>query len=95
MCVYQLSYGKVLGTDEAFKLDLLRVLVKVDVDLILVVKPVVKEHSLDVVLLRKVSVKLGQSILLAHQEQTFALEALLCTNLLLCDRFRLLRSVCI
>ena len=37
MGVYQLSYGEVLWTDEAFKLDLLRVLIKVDVDLVLVV----------------------------------------------------------
>ena len=95
MSVYQLSYSEVLRADEAFKLDLLRVLIKVDVDLVLVVKPVVEEHRLNVVLLRKVIVKLSQSVLFAHQEQTLAIKSLLCSNLLLSDCFRLLCSVCI
>ena len=91
--VDQLTDGEVLGTNEALQLDLLRLLVQVDIDLVFVVKTIVEEHCLNVVLLRKESVQLGQPVLLTHQEKTFPLEALLGSDLLFCDGYGFLGSV--
>ena len=62
----QLSYGEVLGADEALQLNLLRVLVEVNEDFVFVVEPIVQKHSLDVVLLSQEIMQFGKPVLFAH-----------------------------
>ena len=93
--VDQLTDGEVLGANETLQLDLLGDFVEVNEDLVLVVQSVVEQDCLDVVLVVQEVVKLRQPVLLAHEEQTLALKALLGSYLLLCEGLRLLSSILI
>ena len=91
MLVDQIADGEIFRTQEAFYLDLSRLLVQVNVDLILVVETTVQQARLNVVLLEQEAGQLSQLVVLTDEEVALVGKSLLTLHLLL-SQLDLLRS---